>query len=57
MITKMEPIKLIDLCRYTATQAIHDTGDYFENVMQEIDAQDIIDNLNLNGGKNGKRNN
>ena len=41
-------MKLIELCKYTTRQSQSDTGAYYEPFKT---AQELIDNLNKNGGK------
>ena len=41
-------MKLINLCEYTLKQSLSDTGKYPN--LPFITAQDLIDNLNNNGG-------
>jgi len=43
-------MKLIELCQYTLRQSLCDNGDYY-------DAEDLVENLNKEGGKNGRTKN
>ena len=39
---------LIELCQYTLRQSLSDLNEYYT---KKISAEDLIDNLNKNGGK------
>lgn len=42
-------MKLIELCRYTLRQSLSDTGNTYAEPF--VTAQDILNNLNNEGGK------